>query len=60
MLIAYHVKTTANGWQHVITADSRSANAWRTQQDQWAINHLSDTGCQVITMGDSMWQEVSK
>jgi hypothetical protein len=60
MLIAYHVKKDNIGWQHIITAESDNHHAWRTDQDQWAINHLQNTGCSVITMGASMWQEVTK
>lgn len=55
MLIALHTKDT-NGWRHVITAPHDSTHAWRTDQDQFAINHLQKTGCMVITMGQTMWE----
>jgi len=55
MLIALHTKDT-NGWRHVITAPHDSPQAWRTDQDQFAINHLQKTGCMVITMGQTMWE----
>jgi hypothetical protein len=55
MLIALHTKDT-NGWRHIITAPHNDAHAWRTDQDQFAINHLQNTGCMVVTMGQTMWE----
>ena len=58
MQISYHTKHPIKGWHHVITADAKDPHAWRTDQDQFAINHLQKTGCMVITIGQTMWEQV--
>jgi hypothetical protein len=55
MQIALHTKDT-NGWRHIITAPHNDAHAWRTDQDQFAINYLQETGYMVITIGQTMWE----
>jgi hypothetical protein len=56
MQISYHTKHPINGWHHVITADAKDPQAWRTDQDQFAINFLKQSGSMVLTMGHSMWE----
>jgi hypothetical protein len=57
MLIAYHAKNDNHEWHHVITAPHDDPT-WSGNQNQFAINHMLETGVMVLTMGWNMWQIV--
>jgi hypothetical protein len=58
MEIAYHVKQR-NEWTLLISVPIGDPY-WENPHDQFAINHMLQTGEMTLVMGNSMWEIVKQ